>query len=183
MESMKLDPAIGLLIVAGAALLFARAAAHKLRDLPRFVEIFSAYGMLPPSTARYVAWLVPLLELGTVLGLLFGEYRAYASCLGVLLLLTYACAIGINLRRGRRDLACGCGGPSERRPIAPWMILRNIVLALAIAGTLAPWAVRPLTFTDAVTVSFGLLTLALVYECTEQLMAHSPRTAQLRISR
>jgi hypothetical protein len=60
------------------------------------------------------------------------------------------------------------------------MIWRNIVLALGIASTLAPWDVRPLTFIDAVTVGFGLLTLALVYECTEQLMAHSARIAELR---
>lgn len=180
---MRLDPAVALLIVAASAVLFAQGAVHKLRDLPRFEAAFAAYGVLPPSLSRYVAWLLPPVELCVVIGLLFTDTRALASGLGVLLLLTYAFAIALNLRRGRRDLACGCGGPHERRPIAPWMVWRNILLALVLASSLMPWRSRPFMLTDGVTIGFGLITLALVYQCIEQLMAHAERAAQLRISR
>lgn len=180
MAGMRLDPAIGLLLVAVVALLFGSAAFHKLRDLKRFDEIFAAYGVMSTVSRWRLSWIVPVLELVTALGLLVDVTRPYAAALGVLLLLSYAVAIGINLRRGRRDLACGCGGPDERRPIASWMVWRNVLLALVVLSTLVPWSGRPLGVTDGVTVVFGLLTLALIYLCVDQLMGYLQRVAQLR---
>jgi hypothetical protein len=180
MVPMILDPAIGLLMLASIALLFASAALHKLRDLQRFDEIFSAYGLLPRGR---ISWLVPLFEISVAAGLAIKVYRLYAAVLGMLLLTAYAAAIAVNLRRGRRDLACGCGGPDERRPIAAWMVWRNLLMALVLAAAFAPWTDRPLTFTDAVTITFGVLTLALVYLCADQLLGTAQRSAQLRGSR
>jgi hypothetical protein len=177
---MVLDPAIGLLLIAAIALLFASAAVHKLRDLRRFDEIFSAYGLLTSVARWHLSWAVPVLESVVSVGLLFDASRPYAATVGIVLLSAYATAITINLRRGRRDLACGCGGPDERRPIAPWMVWRNIVIALALASALAPWTTRPLGFMDAVTVAFGLLALALIYLCIDQLMHYVQRAAQFR---
>jgi hypothetical protein len=180
---MMLDPAIGLLMVAAVALLFASASAHKLRDLKKFDEIFSAYGVLGAVARWRLSWLVPVLELAVAVGLLFDVSRPYAATVGTVLLLAYAAAITVNLRRGRRDLACGCGGPDERRPIAPWMVWRNVLVALILAAALAPWTARPLSFTDVITLTFGLLTLALIYLCVDQLMGYMQRAAQLRGSR
>lgn len=183
MAFMMLDPAVGLLLVATIALLFASAGVHKLRDLRRFDEIFAAYGVLPAVSRWHLSWLVPVLELAIAAGLSIDGSRLYAALVGIVLLLAYAAAIGINLRRGRRDLACGCGGPDERRPIAPWMVWRNVIIALALVCALAPWARRALGFMDAVTVVFGLLTLALIYLCIDQLMGYVQRAAHLRGSR
>jgi methylamine utilization protein MauE len=178
MLPMVLDPAVGLLAVASVALLFASAAAHKLRDLKRFDEVFSAYGLLPRAR---ISWLVPLLEVSVAAGLAVKVYRPYAAALAMLLLSAYAAAIAINLRRGRRDLACGCGGPDERRPIAEWMVWRNILMALAAAAAaFLPWADRPLVMADGVTLVFGVLTIALIYLCADQLLGTAQRSAQLR---
>jgi hypothetical protein len=178
-----LDPAIGLLLVAAVALLFASASAHKLRDLRRFDEIFNAYDVLTSTTRWHFSRGIPLLELAVAAGLLFDPTRLYAAVLGMGLLSIYATAIAINLRRGRRDLACGCGGPDERRPIALWMVWRNMALVLALALGLVPWTTRPLNLTDAVTVVFGVLTLALIYLCIDQMMGYLQRAAQFRGSR
>jgi hypothetical protein len=173
---MMLDPAIGSLLVAAVALLFASAGAQKLRDLRRFDAIFSAYDVL----ARWhVSRAIPVLELAVAAGLLFEPTRSYAAAVGIGLLLSYAAAIVINLRRGRGDLACGCGGPDERRPIAPWMVWRNVILVMVLGLALAPWASRPLDLTDAVTVVFGVLSLALIYLCIDQLMGYLQRAAQV----
>jgi uncharacterized membrane protein YphA (DoxX/SURF4 family) len=180
---MMLDPAIGLLLVAAMALLFASAGLHKLRNLGRFEEIFAAYGVLALLTRGHLSRIVPALELVVAGGLLFDDSRPYAAAVGVVLLLSYAGAIRINLKRGRRDLACGCGGPDERRPIAPWMVWRNVLLAIALASTYVPWAPRRFDFTDGVTVAFGLLTFALVYLCVDRLMGYLQRATQLRGSR
>jgi hypothetical protein len=180
---MMLDPAVGLLLVATVALLFGSAGVHKLRDLRRFDEIFAAYGLVPVVSRLRLSWGVPVLELAVAVGLLFDGSRLYAALTGIVLILAYASAIRINLRRGRRDLACGCGGPNDRTPIALWMVWRNIIVALVLVGALAPWGARPLGFTDAVTVVCGLLTVALIYLCIDQLMGNVQRAAHLRGSR
>jgi uncharacterized membrane protein YphA (DoxX/SURF4 family) len=170
-------------MMASVAVLFASAAVHKLRDLKRFDEVFSAYGMIPALSTLRISPAVPLLELAVAAGLAGNVTRPYAAALGILLLSAYAAAIGVNLRRGRRDLACGCGGPDERRPIAAWMVWRNILIALATATAFAPWTDRGLTMTDGVTIAFGLLTIALIYLCADQLLGTARRSAQLRGSR
>jgi Methylamine utilisation protein MauE len=183
MELMVLDPAIGILTVAAVALLFASAAAHKLRDLRQFDEIFSAYGLMPEIIRARISWLVPILEIAVAAGLVISDSRPYAAALGITLLSGYACAIAVNLRRGRRDLACGCGGPDERRRISAWMVWRNMVIVLAVAAVFLPWADRRLSLTDGLTIAFGLPTIALVYLCIDQLLGNAQRTAQLWGSR
>jgi Methylamine utilisation protein MauE len=183
MGAMILDPAIGILIIASIALLFASAAAHKLRDLKRFDEIFTAYGLAPTNAGLRVSWLVPLLEMTIAAGLVVKVSRVYAAALGIIMLSGYAVAIAVNLRRGHRDLACGCGGPDERRTIAAWMVWRNVLVALAVAAIFAPWSARHLGITDGLTIAFGLLTIALVYLCIDQLFGNAQRTAQMWGSR
>ena len=179
-----LDPAVGLLVTVTIALLFGSASVHKLRDLNRFEEIFAAYGVLTFISRWKLSWMVPLLELAVAVGLLFDTTRMLAAAVGAGLLLVYAAAIGVNLKRGRRDLACGCGGPNDRSPIAPWMLGRNTALALLLlGGAWVPWTSRQLVFTDAVTVVFGLGTLALVYLCVDQMMSYLQRVARFRGSR
>jgi hypothetical protein len=170
-------------MLASVAVLFASAALHKLRDLKRFDEIFSAYGMIPAMSRLRLSRAVPLLELAVAAGLAGNVTRPYAAALGMLLLCAYAAAIAVNLRRGRRDLACGCGGPDERRPIAAWMVWRNILIAAATATAFAPWTDRALTMTDGFTLTFGLLTVALIYLCADQLLGNAQRSAQMRGSR
>jgi hypothetical protein len=181
--AMNLDPAIGLVLAAAVALLFASASAHKLRDLRRFDEIFAAYGFLTSLARWRLSRAIPILELAVAGGLLFDSSRPCAAAAGMVLLSIYAVAIAVNIGRGRRDLACGCGGPDDKRPIALWMVWRNIIVAAALAASLAPWTLRPLNLTDAVTVVFGVLTLALIYLCVDQLMLYMQRAAQLRGSR
>jgi hypothetical protein len=63
------------------------------------------------------------------------------------------------------------------------MVWRNILISLALAVALEPWASRPLSFTDGVTIVFGLLTIALVYLSADRLLGLAQRSAQLRGSR
>jgi hypothetical protein len=174
-----LDPAIGALLVGLFALLFATAAAHKLRAPARFAEVFAAYRLLPPGAAR-MALLVPLLEALVAAALLFSATRAAGACAGLILLLAYAIAIAINLRRGRLELACGCGGPNERRAIAPWMVVRNLLLACALPLLGLPWQSRPWSGADLVTVVGGIAVAALIYASLERLLSRvAPQGARL----
>ena len=137
-----LDPAIGHLIVLGGALLFASAAAHKLRGFGAFTEVFVAFGALPAAWARRLAWLIPCLELTIAAGLAAERDNRAALVAAIGLLLVYASAIALNLARGRRDLDCGCGSYRNRRPIAAWMVWRNVGLAAALGFAALPWSQR-----------------------------------------
>ena len=164
-----LDPTVGMLISGCLALLFVSAALHKLRGLAGFTEVLRAYRVLPAALAG-CAPLVPLAELAVAVGLLTPATRSGAALGGAGLLLAYAAAIGVNLGRGRYQLACGCGGPDEARPITPWMVARNVLLALLLAMTLLPWQVRPLVPTDILTIGAGAAVAALLYICLDRLL-------------
>ena len=180
---MSIDPAIAFLVIACAALLFAASAIHKLRDLRRFDEIFAAYGLLPLPASLRLSRAVPLVEAAVAAGLLFDAIRNVCAYVGITLLLAYAGAIALNLVRGRRDLACGCGGPDDRRPIAPWMVGRNILIAALLVVPTLPWSPRPLVLTDGVTIGFGTATCALIYLCLDRLLGRMGRLfAELRMS-
>jgi hypothetical protein len=174
-----LDPAIGALLAGLFALLFAAAAAQKLRAPAHFAEVFAAYRLLPPAAAR-LALLVPVLEGLVAGGLLVAPTRRGAACAGALLLAVYAAAIAINLRRGRLDLACGCGGANERSPIAPWMVARNLLLAVALLLLVRPWLSRPWSAADALTVVGGVAVAALLYASLDRLLSRiAPQGARL----
>jgi len=175
-----IDPAVGALLAGAFALLFASAAVHKWLDPQRFAAAFRAYEVVPPALA-WVARLVPALELAVAAALLAAGSRHGAAAAGAALLLAYAAAIAVNLGRGRRDLDCGCGGPSERRPIGTWMVGRNLVLA-ALLGTLwLPWSSRALTGTDALTIGAGTAVAALLYRSLDVLLGRRmPDAVRLR---
>ena len=168
------------MLLACCALLFASAALHKLGDPAHFTEVLRAYRVLPEGAVRF-APLVPLAELTVAAGLLPTATRFGAGLGGAGLLAGYAAAIAVNLGRGRRDLACGCGGPDDARPIAPWMVVRNLVLALLLAVTLLPWKTRPLSPVDALTVGGGAAVATLLYASLDRLLGRSAAwTAALR---
>jgi hypothetical protein len=179
-----LDPGIGYLIVLAFALLFVHAALGKWRSLAAFGGVLGNYRLLPASLVAALAVLVPALETGVALLILASASRPWATATGVALLLAYAFAIVVNLRRGRYDLDCGCAGPADRRPIAAWMVWRNLVLAAALALAGVPWSARPLAWTDLITIGGGLAVLTLLYVALDRLLGQvMPRTAALRGAR
>ena len=179
-----LDPGLGYVIVIALALLFAQAAWHKWRGLVQFGAVLLAYRLVPAPLAGPLRVAVPTCESAIALLLLPAATRPWAAAAGAMLLLAYAGAMAINLRRGRRDLDCGCTGPAERRPIAAWMVWRNALLAALLALGGLPWAARPLGATDAFTVGGGLLVFALLYAALDRLLGQiMPRSAALRGAR
>jgi len=175
-----IDPAIGALLAGAFGLLFLSAALQKLRRLGEFTEILRAYQVLPDSAAR-LSWAVPALELTIAAGLLAGASRPGACLAGAALLVLYGAAIAVNLQRGRYDLSCGCGGVDERRPIAAWMVWRNLLLAALLAALLIPWSSRAMDAADALTIGAGTVITALLYMSVDWLLGRvAPRAARLR---
>jgi len=176
-----LDPAFGYVIIAGAALLFATAGVQKLRYLARFTQALAAYSVLPQALARGFAWLIPCLELCAAAGLVYKPTRVTAILSAIALLSGYAWGLGLNLKRGRIELDCGCGGVRDRRTIAAWMVWRNLCLAAVLGIAALPWSPRPLSPTDFLTVTGGLIAAIALYAAVDRLLGDiAPKALLLR---
>lgn len=120
------------------ALLFVRAALHKLGDRYRFQGILADYGLLPEQTLGLAAAAIPVLELGASVLLILPSMRPVGAALAGILLSAYAIAMAISLLRGRYLIDCGCGGAPE--PISWLLVARNGLLTALIVPTAARFA-------------------------------------------
>ena len=169
--TLAVDPVLSLLALAALGLLFASAALAKLRDRERFAAIVEAYQVLPSGLVRPAAAVLPFIELAAALGLFVTQVRPLAIATSAGLLFIYASAIALNLARGRRDIDCGCEGFGRRRPIAGWMLVRNVLLMAIAVVAVAPPAPRALQLIDVLTIAGGLAAFVLIYFAADELFA------------
>jgi hypothetical protein len=178
---MQIDPAVGELLILLYALLLVTAAWHKLQRFGEFAAVVDAYRVVPVPLVPVAARFLPSLEAALALALFWEPLRSAAGFAVAVLLAAYAAAIALNLARGRRNLDCGCAGPNDRRPIAPWMVVRNVLLACGALLAAAPWTERSFEPVDALTVVGGLAVLSLLYLATDRLLGQVvPRSRALR---
>src|ERR1700682_5508746 len=113
-----LDTLPQLTLALALSTLFAASTAHKLRARESWPAIVRQYRLLPEMLAAPVAALVPLTEALAAACLLWPRTRAAGALTAAALLLAYAAALAINLRRGRTSIDCGCFGLPRRHGIA-----------------------------------------------------------------
>ena len=170
------DPIIGHLCRGSLALLWFNSSLGKLRAFDDHRKAIARYELLPDFLIPPFARLLPLIEFSTGIGLLLVDAVAFAS---ISLLAIYSIAIAINLRRGRRDLDCGCGGPTLRQGLSEGLIIRNAALAVASGVVLLPSGNRALGWADGFTIVFGVLLMTLIYASGNQLLAVSNRAGAI----
>ncbi|HYQ53304.1 MAG TPA: MauE/DoxX family redox-associated membrane protein [Pseudomonas sp.] len=174
-----LDPVLVIAASTALAALLASAASHKLRDWRAFNGIVRAYQVLPDALVPAATTSLALAELGLALALLLPAWHGVAALGVVLLMALYACAIGLNLWRGRRDIDCGCSGPGAAQPLRPVLLLRNLVIALLAGLAAVPMAERALGALDIfVVIAAGAVAL-LIHVAVDGLLANQPRLAKL----
>jgi hypothetical protein len=106
--------------------------------------------------------------------------RRWAALAAAALLIVYAAGMSLNLARNRHDLDCGCAAAGRRRPIAAWMVWRNLLLALASMAAALPWIPRPLAGADFLTVAGAAAAGAALYAAVDRLLGDvAPRAALL----
>jgi hypothetical protein len=167
-----IDPVIAMFFGLSGALLFAAAALHKLRDPSIFVATLAEYRLVPHAVLWPVAVVIIAAEVVVTVGLAWPAVRQASAVAAMVLLLIYAIAMAINLGRGRRDLDCGCA--LQRRPVGPWMVVRNVFIAAALGSLLLPEATRPLVLTDLLTLGASLLLASLIYVSADLLLSSRP---------
>jgi len=123
------------LVLAGT---FVAAAVQKIREPAGFADDILAYRVAGPELARWVALVLPWLELTTGFGLLIRRIRR-ASAIILSVLLAAFIALHLAARARGLDIDCGCfgdgGGEGETSYL--WLLARNLFL-LAVAL----WLVR-----------------------------------------
>lgn len=150
------------------ALIFAKAAVGKLLNFFETQGIIRDYRLLPEATVPAVTVLVIIAELAITVSLLVPSLRSAGAIGAVAMLLAYAASIGINLKRGRVSIDCGCGGTGQG--ITPWHLLRNGVYA-AIAATAALLPVEQISgFAPAATCVLSIVMLWCGIMLFEQLL-------------
>jgi len=155
------------------ALLFVRAALHKLGDRYRFQGILADYGLLPEGTLTVAAFAVPVIELATAVLLIMPTVRPVGAALAGTLLTVYAIAMALSLIRGQYLMDCGCGGAPE--PISWMLVARNALLAALIAPT-ALGLVEPAAPSLALdAAALGMATLLLLLWLTAEAMLANAR--------
>jgi uncharacterized membrane protein YphA (DoxX/SURF4 family) len=177
---IAIDPALQLALRCALALLFASAALHKLRDMARFRSAVDSYALLPQRIAAVAATCFPLLELMLAVSIASGISLPAAALTSSVLLSTYAAAIGVNIRRGRTAIDCGCSGPAANVPLQPALVVRNLMVASIAVLLIAPATDRPLTALDMAGVAFTTTALAASWQASERLLALGPRAAAMR---
>lgn len=163
-----IDPGLALLVALAGAVLFGSAALHKLRAMAVFEGTLAEYRVMPLAGVRPAALVVVAIECALPFGLLWAPTRVAAAVAGAALLLVYAGAIGLNLRRGRRDIDCGC--TFQHRPIGGWMVVRNSLLAAALLVLTLPTGERPLGWADGATILAALLVATILYASADLLL-------------
>lgn len=116
------------------ALVLVTAAIHKLRTRLEFEGIVAQYQLMPKGSESLLSWLIPTFEL--LIGFALLALSQLGALLAAGLLAAYAFAIGINLRRGRQHIDCGCGG--ESTPLSAALVWRNLVLIALLLTSFLP---------------------------------------------
>ena len=116
-------------------LVFVTAAVGKMRNWPEFHGVVANYRLLPSSLTAPVAYGLPPLEAAVGIALLANWRAPMPQFLATLLLLVFAAAMAINLRRGRHDIDCGCFQSTLRQHLSFTLVLRNLLMAVLLTLT------------------------------------------------
>jgi uncharacterized membrane protein YphA (DoxX/SURF4 family) len=122
------------LILGGTFLL---SGSGKLFDRQGTIRQVIAYDILPERLARIYGLLFPWVEVILAGLLLAGLWTRYASLGLIMLLISFAIAVGVNLARGRQ-MNCGCFGRGAYEPLG-WGTLTRITFLLILSTIIAIW--------------------------------------------
>lgn len=171
-----MDPLLELTVAWALALLFAASTAHKLIAHAEWPGVVRNYRLLPGTLAVPAAGALLIAEALTAAALVWPTTRGFGACVAAALLIVFAAAIAINVRRGRTSIDCGCFGSRLREGLSIWMVARNVALALLALGLLLPARPRELTALDITAALAVVATLSFLYPVLAVVLRPPPAT-------
>lgn len=164
------------------ALVFLSAALGKVRHRLEFHGVVENYRLLPTIVVPVFAWLLPPVEAAVAVGLLFAS-PAWPEVIAAMLLILFAAAIAINVRRGRRHIDCGCFQSALKQTLSWTLAARNVGLAtlLAVPATTLEGALPRAAAAEALLIGIVLFVLLqsmnILWSVVPGWRLHSPETS------
>lgn len=168
------DPAFQWTVALLLAGMWATAAWSKLANRDAFRGILHNYRLLPEAVEAPTATLLPFVELAVALALLLPPLRGIGGLASAALLLLFAAAMAINIRRGRTDIDCGCFIGAVRQRIGWPLVIRNLVLAAASLALMREAGERALSWFDLFTIGAASAGLLLTYLALSRVLELAP---------
>ncbi len=157
-------------LTAFISLIFARAVWHKLGEFTEFTGFVADYRLVPERLTTAVSLAVVAAEAASVAMQLVPGGRLAGLGLSAMMLLAYAGAMAINIRRGRSAIECGCGGAIQ--PLSWSLVVRNGLLATtALAAILLP--LGPMRVADAAAAIASGFALWVAFLLLEQILSNA----------
>ncbi len=165
-------------LAAGVVLTFGALA--KLRDWPAFREAVAAYRLLPDPLVPMVSLALPMLEALAGAALHVDDLRVVGACVAIAVVGVATTAVAINVRRGRTDIDCGCGGVEGKQRLSWGLVARNgVLIAVLAAATLVPGP-AVVNVVAAATLAAATLAFVVLFVTASQLVANGPLLRGLR---
>lgn len=121
----------------GVGLIFLIAGIDQWRHRLLLPGVIANYRLLSRRLIMPAAKLLPVVEVA-IGGALIAGLAPLSLVAAMLLLMLFAGAMAINIRRGRSHIDCGCGHGALRHPIGWPLVIRNLLLAaLLLPGLLS----------------------------------------------
>lgn len=158
-------PEIAVAVRTAIGLVFLVAAIGKFRHWAVFEGVVANYRLLPEALVPMVAKLLPPVEVLLALALLSGSFSPWPEAVAATLLLLFALAMGVNLRRGRSQIDCGCFQSALKQSLSWWLVARNGVMTLSL---LVVW-LSPAPGLDLLPTLEGMLAGGIMFICLQSL--------------
>ena len=173
-----MDPLIYLIICCGFAGLFLSAGLKKALSYSVFQATVESYQILPNKLIATASILLIVVEF-TLSGMwIIASLRPMAAIGSSILLAVYAFAIGVNLKRARSHISCGCGWTEQQ---LSWsLVIRNCIYILLVLATLTPTVARGLNWIDFALGIIALTVAVLLNRCADTLIANNANIASWR---
>lgn len=145
-------------------LVFLTAAAQKISHWRILPGVIANYRLLPDWAVTPAASLLPPVEMVVAALLLSAWFQPWPALAAMSLLVLFASAIAINLKRGRDSIDCGCGQSFLKQTLGWTLVWRNVGLALLLLPSLlvsGAWTMPVVLSGMAAGLGFFLLYLAL----------------------
>ena len=122
-----------LLLCLGLSGLFLYAGVLKLLRPDQMLTDILSYQLVPYQVAWFAALVLPAVEIITAVALWIGSLRREAVWMIWGMMAVFIVALALAWGRGL-DISCGCFGKSETEANYPWLIGRDVLIALTAGG-------------------------------------------------
>jgi hypothetical protein len=157
-------------------LVFLLAATQKAQQWRLLSGVIANYRLLPGWMVFPATALLPPLEMLLAISLLSAQFRPWPELAATLLLMLFAAAMAINIRRGRTHIDCGCGRDFLAQKLDWPLVARNLLLVGLLLPSLP--ATSSLSLDDVGTGAAAGLGFFLLYLLFNQFLA-LPRARRL----